>query len=629
MEIKEDTYAILKIIRADGRELPLTDSSDRSGATTSGYANFILQSVTEARMEKHQIVETFGESYIFFFGESPRFLDVSAVLINSQDFNWEAEWWDNYNRFLRGTKLVEMGARSYIFYDDNIVEGYMLMAQAVKQAEQPFLIQLQFRFFVTNYTNISFIGDPQFPIRASVNLPPDINLTTGDSTVQLLNKFTGGLLDEANAAGQDAKAVTLREAQLTGFGSNRALSDLLRTSTHTFDVSPDALTDIARIAAGGNFTLAQQLFELRTRGGLPIRGLIADNVDEFVGGPNNFSDLNNRFGLDLSQAATFGITPLTRDALEVEDLFRASIQFLSCFGANLNNNKSMAKIGLGPIFSVGRNGKVSFNPKDIIRVQGGFGVGGGVAVGGAAVAGGAGIGGAGFGVGSGFVGTVGGGSGTGSQTQVGGNNVFRKSFNVDPLGSVFGRPVVSENEFGPDRPKVIEGAGDPSYGYHSDFSSGPGFGQAGFGDFGGAGFGSGLSAGDPGFKDPSKFTFAGVSDNRSAFDRFLRPKPDPSTFGIGIGLSAHAGASIGLGAGNSGVSGGGAVLVPGKPSPFALISVPGTLDPTGNARSDSEEISRQNQLHRFGFSVDNPFGVSCPTPPGSFGFSDGFHKSFP
>lgn len=624
MEIKEDTYAIFKIIRADGTELPLIDSSSPDGETTSGYANFILQNVTEARMEKHQIVETFGESYIFFFGESPRFLDIQAVLVNSHDFNWEAEWWENYNRFLRGTKLVEMGARSYLFYDDNVVEGYTLMAQATKSATEPFLIQLSFRLFITNYTNISFIGDPHFPIRASVNLPDDVDLTKGDASALLITHFRGEALDQAqlqNTGDQEQLVGALRDGQL---GQGAKLSKLLREAPPTFGFSNDVFSAIDRLSA-----LEQtDIKNLIVRDGKPIRGLIAENVDEFVG----VGDGRTNFGFEPGEIRPpSALSPTIRDQLEVEDLFRASIEFLSCFGANLNNNKSILKIGLGPIFSVGRNGKASFNPKDIIRVQGGFGVGGGVAVGGAAVAGGAGIGGAGFGVGSGFVGTVGGGNGVGSQTQVGGNNVFRKSFNVEPLGSVFGRPVVTENEFGPNRQRFVEGAGDPSYGYSSDFAGGPGFGQAGFGDFGGAGFGSGLSKGDPGFKDPSKFTFAGVSDNRSAFDRFLRPKPDPSTFGIGIGvgLSAHAGAGIGLGAGNSGVSGGGAVLVPGKPSPFALISVPGTLDPTGNARSASSQISEQQRLQRFGFSVDNPFGVTCPKPPGSFGFSDGFHKSFP
>jgi hypothetical protein len=179
LEVKDDTYAVLKVVQADGTELPLLDSGSFSGTSTS-YTNFILQSVREARMEKHQIVETFGEPYIFFFGESPRFLDVTAVLVDSLDFNWYAEWWENYDRYLRGTKSVEMGARTYLFYDDNIVEGYMLMAQTGKSAEQPLQASLTFRLYLTNYSNITITGgasaDPRFPTRPAyppVTIPSD------------------------------------------------------------------------------------------------------------------------------------------------------------------------------------------------------------------------------------------------------------------------------------------------------------------------------------------------------------------------------------------------------------------------------------------------------------------------
>ena len=95
MEVKDDTYATLKVIKSDGKSVALVDSGSAGGANTEGYTNFLLQSVSESRMEKHQIIETFGASYVFFFGESPRFLDVNAQLLNSHDFNWEAEWWAN------------------------------------------------------------------------------------------------------------------------------------------------------------------------------------------------------------------------------------------------------------------------------------------------------------------------------------------------------------------------------------------------------------------------------------------------------------------------------------------------------------------------------------------------------
>ena len=156
LEIKEDTYATLKVIKSDGTELPLVDSGMPDGYNETGYANFLLQSVNETRMEKHQIIETFGASYVFFFGEAPRFLDCVAMLLNSHDFNWEAEWWANYNTYLRGTKLVEMGARCYLSYDDSVVEGYLMQAQASKSGDQPHAVQLQFRFFVTNCFNLKY-----------------------------------------------------------------------------------------------------------------------------------------------------------------------------------------------------------------------------------------------------------------------------------------------------------------------------------------------------------------------------------------------------------------------------------------------------------------------------------------
>jgi len=174
IEVKEDTYAVFRVVRADGSEIKLVDSSWAEGEGR-GYANFLLQSVQDARMERQQIIETFSSPLVFFFGESPRFIDVSALLLNTNDFNWEAEWWENYNKYLRGTQLVESGARAYLHYDDTIIEGYPLNATAVKSADTPYIVQLQFRMFVTNYANVSAIGDPYFPIHESAVLPANLN----------------------------------------------------------------------------------------------------------------------------------------------------------------------------------------------------------------------------------------------------------------------------------------------------------------------------------------------------------------------------------------------------------------------------------------------------------------------
>ena len=103
IEIKDDTYAIIKVIRSNGREIPLTDAGSRVSAssfsrvkdkngnaiappagTTFNYSNFIAQTIVEAREEKSQVVETFGEPYIFavITGRHPQSENVGAKLLN-------------------------------------------------------------------------------------------------------------------------------------------------------------------------------------------------------------------------------------------------------------------------------------------------------------------------------------------------------------------------------------------------------------------------------------------------------------------------------------------------------------------------------------------------------------------
>lgn len=577
LEIKDDTYAILKLIRVDGREIPLIDSSSPTGQSQNGYSNFILQSVQEARMEKYQIVETFGESYIFMFGESPRFIDVMATIINSNDFNWEAEWWENYNQYLRGTKSVELAARTYMFYDDNIVEGYVLMAQAAKLADQPLQLQLTFRMFITNYQNISFIGDPNFPVRASVNLPPDVSLTDGDVGGTLIERYRNAARDVITQSGGDPAADTVSKLIAAGKPAGSSISQLLRMASPSFGVSPDTWAAIENLEVAGS-PLADQLRELAERTGKPIRGLIADNTDEYVGAGPQPPDPFDTNGPNST------ISQLTRSQQESDDLFRDSINFLACYGAYINSPKIFAGIGLGVNFGNAPGSAASFRP----TAQPAFG----------------------FGV----------------TEQVGYNTNTSnslKTFAKDSLGAVFGNVRAQVGVFAtttPDpRNQYSQGGGDPGYGYPSNFATGPGFGVPGFGDMGGLGFGGALGAtGDPGYRDPNKFTFAGVSDQRSAFNRFLLPKTNPTVLGAGFGFGTVPGLGGGIGtapgASVAGLSGGAAIQIGGRPSPFSMVALDGVLDDTGNARQDPAQVSSILARSRIGFTNPNPFGVHCPVP---------------
>jgi hypothetical protein len=168
IQVKPNTYASIRVKTASGADIKLLDSSsDEYDASTkigrsSSYANFLIQSLRESRAEKQQIIETFGEDYVYFFGERPRFLEVQGVLINSADFNWKSEFWTNYDQHLRGTKLVEQNARLYFYFDDTVVEGYLLGASTTEESMQPHLMPFNFQLFITNYAILSNVGSVIF-----------------------------------------------------------------------------------------------------------------------------------------------------------------------------------------------------------------------------------------------------------------------------------------------------------------------------------------------------------------------------------------------------------------------------------------------------------------------------------
>ncbi len=119
------------------------------------WTDWILQSVHESRVEKTQVVETFGDSYFYVFGQRPRSIAFSGLLMNTQDYNWRSIFWENWDQFFRATKLVEKGAMLYIHWDDIIVAGYPVNAMCNEVADSPNAMRFSFNLFVTDYINVS------------------------------------------------------------------------------------------------------------------------------------------------------------------------------------------------------------------------------------------------------------------------------------------------------------------------------------------------------------------------------------------------------------------------------------------------------------------------------------------
>ncbi len=213
IQVKDDTYATIQVRTADGRNIPLIDAggskideNNPDFAYTDKYSNFLLQSMQESRMEKMQVVQTFGAPFVFFFGEHPRMIAGSGVLLNTEDFNWRAEFLENYDQYLRGTRCVENVARVTLAWQDIVVEGYFIKCDIVETSENSNLVRMEFQMFLTNYQNVSRIGYSQFPSSsAEIDLNPNDLDTTGEgignlkSQTQLVRSLNSASLNVKNS----------------------------------------------------------------------------------------------------------------------------------------------------------------------------------------------------------------------------------------------------------------------------------------------------------------------------------------------------------------------------------------------------------------------------------------------
>lgn len=163
---KKNTIATLSVVTANGYTIPLVAPNyQNNSSNVQAYADFVLESVDENRVEKNQVVDTFGDSYVFFFGEQPRLITISGTLLNTVDYEWKSQFWLNYDRNLRGTQLVQHNARAYLSFGTTVVEGYPTQVSARDVADQPHMVKFSMQMFVTNNFDYSNPGSIYRPPR--------------------------------------------------------------------------------------------------------------------------------------------------------------------------------------------------------------------------------------------------------------------------------------------------------------------------------------------------------------------------------------------------------------------------------------------------------------------------------
>ena len=183
------------------------------------YSKFFIESVQEGHTERSQIVETFGDFYVFFFGERPPIYTYTGTLINAKSINWAEDWMFFYDNFLRGTKCVELNARLLLTYGYRQVEGFLLSTSTATQAMNEKGVQLQFQVLVID--------------RKIWRLSLDFGLIESNGTFNtdksFLTLLTKGLseTDVSDASGQVKKVVNGKQnASSTSLLSAGSLSDI-------------------------------------------------------------------------------------------------------------------------------------------------------------------------------------------------------------------------------------------------------------------------------------------------------------------------------------------------------------------------------------------------------------------
>lgn len=126
------------------------------------YTKFFLDGVDEGHAERSQVIETFGQFYVFFFGERPPVYTFRGQLVNAKNANWVNDFSFMYENYLRGTRCVERNAKAILTYGGRQVEGFITNFSTSTNATLEGAVPLHFQVIVTERKYLGFSDDLSF-----------------------------------------------------------------------------------------------------------------------------------------------------------------------------------------------------------------------------------------------------------------------------------------------------------------------------------------------------------------------------------------------------------------------------------------------------------------------------------
>jgi len=165
LRVLPDTYATLAVrVRSSNTRVQLHNTS-ATGGKSFYTANMLLQSVSTTVTEKMQLTQTFDDDRLFFFGKNLDTLNVRAILIENESFQWAQEWYENYLRATGGTASAERGAEAELRIEERRYYGYLTQFNMEVSSNDRHMTNLSFAFTVTRTVELRELHH-EFPIAA-------------------------------------------------------------------------------------------------------------------------------------------------------------------------------------------------------------------------------------------------------------------------------------------------------------------------------------------------------------------------------------------------------------------------------------------------------------------------------
>jgi hypothetical protein len=277
---KVDTKLVIKVVpnAAGGSSSDAVSAKAESVTPELTFNQFSLTGINEEDAERYQIKETFEGEVLYLFGRRPRVWTMSGMIVNGKrarvpdnikdpgkkleyqrkyDMDFANELWRRWDQYYRGSKTLELRARTYMSYDDVLVEATLLSLVVSRSASSPSVCPASLTFIVherafigqqaSEFTdaNVAELLQQQKLFDAAKYRPSEIlppNVTS----------------DQLRARQQEAHGV-LRDRQAESAKQSQQIDATQSAFADADDVGNQALADLA--SADANVTAAQDALD--------------------------------------------------------------------------------------------------------------------------------------------------------------------------------------------------------------------------------------------------------------------------------------------------------------------------------------------------------------------------------